>query len=298
MLLPDPDIDVAALEELVAAEFGAAGTPLVFAPGGGDSWSYRAGELWVSVRRDRQGHRPASYHAVRELADRGCSFVLAPLRGRSGRVVLDDGRGRPVLVFPFVEHRVVRAADTEALRGVVAALHAASVTTALEPERFDLYFDDELDDALAQARVGPVDAGPYGRRVETLLRENAHRIAGMREEIAECRRACRAFGEDGFVLTHGEPDGNVIATGDGRLMLVDCGDLRWGPPERDLLRLRDAGADVGGRPVVFRFYELLWVLGEIAEYAWRFTHAHAGDAADDDKWAELLLYLPGTTGTP
>lgn len=40
-----------------------------------------------------------------------------------------------------------------------------------------------------------------------------------------------------------------------------------------------------------RCYELLWILGEIAEYVARFAHPHPGNAEDAEKWNELLLYL-------
>jgi hypothetical protein len=42
------------------------------------------------------------------------------------------------------------------------------------------------------------------------------------------------------------------------------------------------------RPHVRRFYELPWVLSEIAEYVARFTTAHEADIDEDAKWSELL----------
>src|ERR1700682_3359138 len=104
MLLPDPTIDVGALAQLLSAEFDAEQLTPTFVPAGGDSWCYRAGEWWVSVRRDRQGHFPANYEAARELRDAGYEFVVAPVRGRSGRVVHTVG-GRPGVVTEFVEAR-------------------------------------------------------------------------------------------------------------------------------------------------------------------------------------------------
>ena len=113
----------------------------------------------------------------------------------------------------------------------------------------------------------------------------------MRAEWAVVQDACRADAS-AFVLTHGEPDrGNVMVTTDGELLLMDWGELRWGPPERDFAALADLGLEPSGRPEFLRCYELLWILGEIAEYVARFAHPHPGNAEDAEKWNELLLYL-------
>ncbi len=299
MLLADPTVDTVALKGLLAAQFGVVAGALEFVPVGGDSWCYRADSLWVSVRRERQGHNPASYEAASELADAGCDNILAPVRSRSGAVVVDL-LGRPVVVFPYVEHKVVQTDNPGALLKVIGALHASTVDTPIGVESYDLFFDAELDGALSRAALPgtAASAGPYGTRLAGLLRCYSSRIAMWRAELAACQELCRGHGTDGFVITHGEPDGNVAKTADGRLLLLDCGDLRWGPPERDLLRLLGRHPAVAGRPEVFRFYVLRWILGEVAEYAARFTNPHSGDAGDDDKWRELQLHLPELSGPP
>ncbi len=66
MLLPDRSIDVAALSALIAEEFDELEARPAFVPVGGDSWNYRSGAWWISVRRDRQGHFPESYDAACE----------------------------------------------------------------------------------------------------------------------------------------------------------------------------------------------------------------------------------------
>src|SRR5687767_11762917 len=155
MLLPDPSIDAASLAELLATEFGATGLTPTFVPAGGDSWCYRAGPWWVSVRRDRQGHFPANYEAARELRDAGYEFVLAPIRGRSGRVV-HQVNGRPVVVTEFVESRAnyregLAPVHRAELAQAVKTLHSASVSADVRSESFDLPFADELEVALARA---------------------------------------------------------------------------------------------------------------------------------------------------
>ena len=295
MLLPDPSIDVGALAQLLTAEFDAGQLDPTFVPAGGDSWCYRAGPWWVSVRRDRQGHFPANYEAARELRDAGYEFVLAPVRGRGGRVV-HTVRGRPVVVTEFVEERpnprdgLTRAQLVELSRAV-DALHAARVSADVGSESFDLPFADQLDEGVAGAVDGADAAGPLGSDVSSLVRRNVPRITDWREEIAVLQERCRASPGE-LVLTHGEPEPpNVIITPDGELFLLDWGDLLRAPPERDALSLRSLGIEPPSRRDVLRFYELRWILSEVAEYVSRFTSPHEGNAEDLEKRRELARYL-------
>jgi len=94
------------------------------------------------------------------------------------------------------------------------------------------------------------------------------------------------------MLTHGEPSGNnVLRDTAGRLYLIDWGNLAYGPPERDWNALASYGLELPTRPQFSRFYELRWILGEVAEYVARFAAPHTGNAEDDHKWDELRRYL-------
>ncbi|HJW49893.1 MAG TPA: phosphotransferase [Candidatus Limnocylindria bacterium] len=295
MLLPDPSIDVASLAHLLATEFGADDLTPTFVPVGGDSWSYRAGPWWVSVRRDRQGHFPENYEAARELRDAGYEFVLAPIRGRSGHVV-HEVRGRPVVVTEFVESRAnyregLAPVHRQELAQAVNELHSARVSADVGSESFDLPFADELEGALARAAAGSHAAGPLGSDVSDLVSRNAARIADWREEIAVCQERCRASPGE-LVLTHGEPEPpNVLITPDDELLLLDWGDLLRAPPERDALSRRKLGIAPPARRDFLRFYELRWILSEVAEYVSRFTSPHEGNAEDLEKRGELARYL-------
>jgi len=293
LLLPDPTIDETEVASLVDREFGLGRAAVEFVPVGGDSWCYRAGPWWISVRRDRRGHHAAAYEAMRAFADNGCRLFLAPSRGRSGRVVHRVG-SRPAVVFPYLELRAP-ADEPSAVSRAVDALHGLTVppliSARLPCEQYNLFYVDELEGALARAQTGASDAGPFAARTVELLLANAKVIAVLRAEMDECRAVCVGLGDDGFVLTHGEPDGAVVVTADGRELLGDGGEIAFGPPERDGARLRMLGLDPPGREPVFRFFELLWILGEIAEYAARFTLPHPGNAEDEEKWPELLWYL-------
>jgi spectinomycin phosphotransferase len=295
VLLPNPSIDATSLAHLLAAEFGASDLTPRFVPAGGDSWSYRAGPWWVSVRRDRQGHFPANYEAARELRDAGYEFVLAPVRGRSGSVV-HSVSGRPVVVTEFVEARAnyregLAPSHVAALVRAVEDLHSARVSADVRAESFDLPFADELEGALARAVAGRDSAGPFADEVSDLVRRNSARIGDWREEIAVCQERCRASPGE-LVLTHGEPEPpNLIITPDDELLLLDWGDLLRAPPERDALSLRSLGIARPARRDALRFYELRWILSEVAEYVSRFTSSHVGDAEDREKRRELARYL-------
>jgi hypothetical protein len=69
------------------------------------------------------------------------------------------------------------------------------------------------------------------------------------------------------------------------------GDLLRAPVERDALALRALGIAPPSRRHVLRFYELRWILSEIAEYVSRFTSPHTGNTEDLEKRDELARYL-------
>jgi spectinomycin phosphotransferase len=295
VLLPDPSIDAASLARLLATEFDSeCGTP-TFVPAGGDSWCYRAGPWWISVRRDRQGHFPENYEAARELRDAGYEFVLAPVRGRSGHVV-HSVSDRPVVVTEFVESRAnyregLAPFHRQELARAVKELHSARVSADVRSESFDLPFADELERGIERAVAGAETAGPLGSDVSDLVSRNGARIGDWREEIAVCQERCRAAPGE-LVLTHGEPEPpNVLITPDDELLLIDWGDLLNAPPERDALSLRSLGIAPRARRDFLRFYELRWILSEVAEYISRFTSPHDGSAEDLEKRAELARYL-------
>lgn len=295
MRLPDPTIDELALLSLVAELYGGDGGHLDFQPVGGDSWSYRVDDWWVSVRRDRQGHVPQAYEAARDLRESGLDFVLSPEAGRNGEVVQRLG-SRAVVVFRhragrpiFPEEATLEQAMLAEL--MVASIHQAHVTRELPRETFRLQFADDLTDAISRAADGAGRSGPYGESVTRLVRRNRGRLASLMEEMRVCQTTCRRR-QPRFVLTHGEPNrGNLFVTEDGRLLMMDWGDLAWAPPERDLVMRPDFGLPRRGDESLLRFYELRWVLSEISEYLARFVRPHTGDEEDQAMWQELLLYL-------
>jgi spectinomycin phosphotransferase len=197
--------------------------------------------------------------------------------------------GRPVVVTEFVESRAnyregLAPVHRQELARAVRELHSARVLADVGSESFDLPFADELEEALARAADGSHTAGPLGSDVSDLISRNGARIGDWREEIAVCQERCRA--------SHGEPEPpNVLITPDDELLVLDWGDLLRAPPERDAMSLRSLGIALPVRRDFLRFYELRWILSEVAEYVSRFTSPHEGNAEDLEKRAELARYL-------
>jgi hypothetical protein len=302
MRLPDPALDETALLALVTELYGAESGQLEFEPAGGDSWCYRVDRWWVSVRRDRQGHVPQAYEAARHLRESGLDFVLTPEIGRNGAVVQRLG-SRPVVVSRYVAGRPIfpdPATPEQAtqVESMIAALHQAHVGQELPRERFEEPFAEQRATAVARALAGAEMSGPYGTAVTRLVRCNIERLAALEEEMHACQEECRRK-QPPLVLTHGEPNrGNLFLTDDGRLLLMDWGDLAWAPPERDLVSRPDVGLPRIGDKTLLRFYDLRWILSEIAEYVERFVRPHTGDIEDQAMWQELLLYLPAGGNGP
>jgi spectinomycin phosphotransferase len=289
----DPTIDISAVVDVLAGQYGYEGLDLDFVPLGADNWCFRAGALWVSARRDREGHVPGAYEAAVELHEQGYDFVLAPLRGADRRVVHHAGR-HPVVVSPFRSGETLHAesaSDTYAIAAMVSKLHAASVAVRLPREDYRFPFQRELEAGLSIASASDTDAGPYSHRVQQLVRAHRSYLATLMDEAETIAEQCRADASP-LVLTHGEPNGNILRGADGHLVLFDWGSLALGPPERDWWDFEGLPAEIGVRPGYRRFYELRWILGEVAEYVWRFVHPHAGDSDDQWMFDELRMYFP------
>lgn len=296
MLSPPSGIDAEQLLRVVDRQYDGAGDELVFVPLGEDSWSFETGQLWVSLRRDIQGHVPEAYAAALELRSSGLTHVLAPLPGRDGQVVRTVA-GHPLVVYPRVDARQVddgpplSAEERREVVALQAALHRAVAETPLPTEDFSLPFSERL--AQARDRLASLDAPEsISTRAACLAARHAPQIDAWRAEIAELAQSCATETEP-FVLSHGDPSGANILRGTEGLVLADWGALKWAPPERDAFHIeRTLGLVATGRPRFLRFYELRWVLSEIAEYFEVFSHPHDRTPDDGAMWSRLVHYLP------
>lgn len=295
MLQPPPGLDRAELLRVLADEYGARGVRLDFAPEGEDSWAFRAGELWVSVRRDLRGHVPEAYEAAAGLRASGLDFVLAPMIGRDGQVVRRVGV-YPVVVFPFTELRALSqpptTAEIDRVHGLIERLHGAPAAAGLPREDFTVSFAADIVRAIRVPQEAPVDCGPYGVPLHRLLARHHSYVTALNDELESLAVICRASAS-APVLTHGEPIATNVFRSGTRLLIGDWGDLMWGPPERDWSHvIRTIGGRPICRPEFLRFYDIRWILSEVAEYVTAFLEPHTDDADARAMWGRLGRYLP------
>ncbi|WP_331747053.1 phosphotransferase (plasmid) [Streptomyces sp. NBC_00853] len=295
MLLPNEVINRSTLVKIIREQYEGANSDLVFQPLGEDSWSYRSGSLWISIRRDLRGHVPAAYETAYRLHQGGNRFVLAPLKGADGRIVRTID-GFPVVVFPWLQSVPVHGGpsltpeESEQLLGMLERIHTAP-QGGLPVENFSLSFESDLVEALDLADQPKRCVGPYSSRLHQLLGKHRKLIDTLRAESRGLASLCRTDPQP-FGVTHGEPSSPNVLRHEGQLLLADWGGAMWGPPERDLFHVRRTlGLHPDCRPEFLRFYEVRWILSEITEYSCRFTHTHVGDAEDDAMWMRLLRYL-------
>lgn len=253
----------------------------LFQPLGEDSWNYRYGDFWFSLRQDLRGSDTRCYDALPEIAMHSNAAVIAPISDRSGSVV-NEFQGLPLLVFPFVEHTTfVDHTPTPHQREQIVALlndlHRTPPNEGLAVEDFALDFHGDLEHALNWSDGAFIDTGPLSRQAYEMLFAARHQLESWIEEHRTLAEACRNQ-DTTTVLTHGEPlPANILRLGDGTLALIDFTEMKLGPPERDWIHLeRCFSIAMPMRPDFRDFYRLRWRLSEIAEYSSVLTAEHVG----------------------
>ncbi|GAA3861981.1 aminoglycoside phosphotransferase family protein [Streptomyces sedi] len=296
MLLPPDHVHPAKLRELVESQYGPVHGPFEFQPLGEDSWAFRAGDYWVSVRRDLRGHHPEAYRAATALAASGLSAVLAPLKSGDGNI-LHAVNESPVIVFPYVEARQTHrdelsTEELERIIGLVRAVHESKVKVELPVEDFRLGFEAELRDTFDFLHHDePCDSG-YPQRLHRLLQPQREHLAQLWRENTALAEKCMRNGA-AFVVTHGEPSApNILRTSEG-FLLADWGGAMLGPPERDWFQVRRTlGPPPGCRDEFMDFYATKWILSEVCEYATIFRETPADDEQMAAMWKKLMGYIP------
>jgi spectinomycin phosphotransferase len=290
----------------VLGEHGIHAASLRFLPIGADGHNYRAeglgGPWFVSVKRAAAHTEPArgtnglerSYSGARRLrTEAGIDFLSLALPRTDGGYV-SALAGRPVVVQRWLDgesHQDLSKQEATAVLALVRRLHAATAVVSeldLPPETFDTAFVPVLEDALRRVMEGR-DVGPHSAWLRATLTGRYAQLRDMLARFRTSRERVLGRGREGWVVTHGEPHGaNVVWTPTGP-MLVDCGELRLAPPERDLVAM-----EIVGNEEVTLLYQRRWVLAEIAEYADRLARPHGDDAEDRRARDQLLLWLEGT----
>ena len=306
MITENPDVGPDALRDVVERNWHLTVTDLGFLPVGGDSWSYRSGDLFINVREALGQRKPWSFPrdvepsliAAVALKQRcGLDFMLTPMPTTTGRTLARLGR-YAVTLFPYIDgvpsyHESEEVTCDEQTMSWIERLHAASPAIddlELPVEDFRADFATALRDILDRARSDDPDGGPYAERARALLTSAEDLVMGVLAEHESHGDALRRAPVD-FVVTHGEPAGNVLLCGDGRRLLVDLVELKRGPRERDMhdfpVEARRGSAD----EAVVTYYKRGFALSEVAEYGDRLTRPHVGDDEDRRAWGYLEQYL-------
>lgn len=297
MLDPPANLDRKEIASLMWREFGAPPATLAFQPVGEDSWCFRYGEYWLSLRRDLRGHFPLAYAMASALRDQGLGFVLAPLAAPDGKIVRKLSCGN-LIVYPYLELQTcedmpLTSSEASMLVDMFEAVHASRPLDGLPEEDFGVSFLEDIDAAIAAAeRAQPVQNGPISGRLHRLLQHNLPKLTDLRARYFRLSEVCRAASGP-WCITHGEPIAANIVRHQGTLMVCDWGDAALGPPERDWAHLRRTTcARPRGRSRFMEFYETRWQLSEIAEYASILLAPHAGSSDDEAMYLRLTRYLP------
>ena len=331
------DLSAGAVAGALASHWGIAGVTLTYLPLGFGSHHWLAdapgGQRWFVTVDDHRGGRIGvperesiaalgrAMGTAAALRDAGLAFVLAPVPGQDGRLVVPvAGTLYTVAVFPFLAAealsdwgRYPTEAGRRAALGLVARVHRATDLVPPGLPATDSLAIPRRDDLLvALGELGETwAAGPYGEATRAALSGQGVRIvAALRTYDALV--APLLADQSRWVITHGEPHaGNVLRGEDGALLLVDWDTALVGPPERDLWMLTaDGGVEtdwsdytgVMGNTVVsddaIRAFRLRWDLSEVAEYVAWFRRPHGSTDDTATAWGgflESLSKLPAGT---
>ena len=210
----------------------------------------------------------------------GLPFVVAPIPTREGESLRRLDARRTIALFPRVDGEAGAFGwidDDDGRRSVVsmlAALHQATVGSAVRSAGFELPGRDRLEGALRDLDV-PWTGGPLAEPAREAIGNCATELSELLELADRLAADAKRRGR-GWVVTHGEPHaGNVMRTSEG-CVLVDWDTVAAAPPERDMWMLVAGGAEAadlytratGTRldDAALDFFRLTWDLKDYAEY--------------------------------
>jgi spectinomycin phosphotransferase len=245
--------------------------------------------------------------AVRERA--GLRWVIAPVRNRFTEVVNRLSESYSIALFPYVEGIRPRAFDekgdrhdrTEVIR-LLTELHGSTPLIPEAPRQDSAIPElDSLNRAL-QDLDRPWTGGPFSEPTRLLLADHADEIGGL---ITAFERLALTMADRAHVLTHGEPhSGNVVQSGEGRMVMLDWDTVALAPPERDLWMINNASgaesdlySELTGRaidPAVLRFYGLRWEIQDIALFTIQLRESHEENEDTRVASAALRRYVEGS----
>jgi spectinomycin phosphotransferase len=251
----------------------------------------------------------AAFETAAALRDRGLSFVVAPIPGRAGEVLVRIGPEWAVSLYPYMEGSSSGYGDwpDSSLRAraaeIVGQIHVASPPSAVRTWDFAITGRRRLFGAIGELGR-PWRTGPYGEPTRELLAASRAGVEALFAHYDQLTEDLAASAEP-WVLTHGEPhSANFINGADGELYLIDWDTVRLAPRERDLETIvgDDAAAlaayqrvagRVTPRPNAVELFRVRWILDEICIYVLRFYGQHRESIDSQTSWKGLREYLTG-----
>jgi len=237
---------------------------------------------------DAFGELEAAYDGAVTLRDRGLEFVIAPLRGREGRVLVPFARGA-LSCTPWRDGTSEEPLDLPWTLEALRRLHAVAPPSGLV--RWRPKVGPDLAETLTSSTRRVWGPGPYADDARAAVTGRLDDIARWTARYHHLAAVARTRP---WVATHGEPHSdNQLLTADGRF-LIDWDTLRLAPAEVDLRVLVDNGArpdDVGADPEMLELFDLEWRLDEINQYSAWFAAKHNGSRDDEIAFGGLLHEL-------
>jgi spectinomycin phosphotransferase len=293
-------------EELRYAPVGYASYHWIGSDRHGPRWFVTADDLTRAVDylpdtvEERFAALAAAADTVRQLADSGHEYVLAPIADREGVLVQRVLPSWALQVTPYVPgwstdqgawNDPVEQAEVARLLG---RLHAATPPRVVPRWEFAIPGRDVLEAALDDLSR-PWTGGPYAEAARAFLLDSRASVRGL----------LRRYDDDPWVVTHGEPDSdNLVRGDDGRTYLIDWTSVQLAPRERDLVEILNGVADVRpeyheaagphagpARAAGLELFSIGWSLTEIRRKAQLFRHPDDGyvaSAADLERLREQV----------
>jgi spectinomycin phosphotransferase len=230
----------------------------------------------------------AAYDGAVTLHERDLEFVIAPLRGREGGVLVPFARGA-LSCTPWRDGTSGGSLDLPWTTDALQRLHASEPPAGLV--RWRPKVGPDLAEVLASSTSRAWGPGPYADDARASVAGRLDDIAGWTARYHHLAAVARTRS---WVATHGEPHSdNQLQTADGRF-LIDWDTLRLAPVEVDLRVLVENGArphEVDADPDMLELFDLEWRLDEINQYAAWFAAPHAGTRDDEIAFGGLLHEL-------
>src|SRR2546425_7084153 len=237
-------------------------------------------------------------------AKAGITNIAHPIPTSQGQIRIQIGDFQ-VTLFNWISGRTAQEhkltdRQLERLGGLLAKIHQSKTTIGEYPlkENFAIPFKDRFLAILDAMSKTTGNSTEYKTKLNLFLEPHRQKFMSELETLEKLQRKVKTMDLE-LVNCHGEPSpGNVLASDDGEVHLVDWDDPIFAPKEKDLLFFKDnvepvmKGYGVFSKdsiidPVLMEFYGHLWNLGEIAYYGGKLLFENHSDA-QNQIWLDNL----------